>query len=170
MLELVNSKHDSVNEPEIILGEDDYGYAGLIIQNLKNAGIKNHIMHFCDGEKILDFLFRMGKLPHRQDGVPYIVILDVRMPGVDGIEVLRKIKEDDKLKNIPIFMMSSTDDPGVIDICHGMGCSQYIVKPKNYDKLKEAIAQLGYHLLEEVIPAQLQKLRDKSRKNINDAI
>jgi len=157
MLELVNSNHESGNEPEIILGEDDYGYAGLIIQNLKRAGIKNNITHFRDGEKILNFLFRKGKLPHRQDGKLYIAILDVRMPVVDGIEVLRKIKEDDALKNIPTFMMSSTDDPGVIDICHVMGCSKYIVKPKNYDQLKETIAQLGYHLNEEVIPAQKRK-------------
>ena len=170
MLELVNSNPDSGNEPQIILGEDDYGYAGLIIQNLKLAGIKNNIIHFSDGEKILNFLFRMGKAPHIQDGVPYIAILDVRMPGVDGIEVLRKIKGDDTLKNIPTFMMSSTDDPGVIDICHEIGCSKYIVKPKNYDQLKEAIALLGYHLLEEVIPAQKQKLRGKPHKNMNDAI
>ena len=157
MLELVNSQHDSGNEPEIILGEDDYGYAGLIIQNLKRAGFKNNITHFRDGEKILNFLFRKGKLPHRQDGKSYIAILDVRMPVVDGIEVLRRIKEDDALKNIPTFMMSSTDDPGVIDICHVMGCSKYIVKPKNYDQLKETIAQLGYHLNEEVIPDQKRK-------------
>ena len=157
MLELVNSQYDSGNEPEIILGEDDYGYAGLIIQNLKRAGLKSNITHFRDGEKILNFLFRKGKLPHRKDGTSYIVILDVRMPGVDGIEVLRKIKEDDVLKNIPVFMMSSTDDPGVIDICHVMGCSKYVVKPKNYDQLKETIAQLGYHLNEEVIPAQKKK-------------
>ena len=157
MLELVNSQHDSGNEPEIILGEDDYGYAGLIIQNLKRAGVKNNITHFRDGEKVLNFLFRKGKLPHRLDGKSYIAILDVRMPGVDGIEVLRKIKGDDTLKNIPTFMMSSTDDPGVIDICHVIGCSKYIVKPKNYDQLKETISELGYHLNEEVIPAQKKK-------------
>jgi CheY-like chemotaxis protein len=157
MLELVNSQYDSANEPEIILGEDDYGYAGLIIQNLKRAGVKNNITHFRDGEKILNFLFRKGKLPHRQDGKSYIAILDVRMPNVDGIEVLRKIKGDDTLKSIPTFIMSSTDDPEVIDICHVMGCSKYIVKPKNYDQLKETIFQLGYHLNEEVIPAQKRK-------------
>ncbi len=170
MLELVNSHNDSDNEPEIILGEDDYGYAGLIIQNLRRAGIKNTILHFKDGEKALDFLFRRGKLPHRQDGKSYIAILDVRMPGVDGIEVLRKIKGENALKNIPTFMMSSTDDPGVIDICHGMGCTQYIVKPKNYDQLKETIFQLGYHLLEEVIPAEKKKLRRKPYENMNDAV
>ena len=170
MLELVNSQSDSGNEPEIILGEDDYGYAGLIIQNLKRAGVKNNIRHFRDGEKVLNFLLRKGKLPHRQDGKEYIAILDVRMPGIDGIEVLRKIKGNDTLKNIPTFMMSSTDDPGVIDICHVMGCSKYIIKPKNYDQLKETIAELGYHLIEEVIPDQTQKLRNKPYKNMNDAV
>ncbi len=170
MLELVNSHHNSDNEPNIILGEDDYGYAGLIIQNLRRAGVKNNIMHFSDGEKILNFFFRRGKMQHRQDGTSYILILDIRMPGVDGIEVLREIKEDEALKNIPTFMMSSTDDPGVIDLCHVIGCSTYIIKPKNYDQLKDAIAQLGYKLLEEVIPAQKQKVRNRSHNNINDVV
>ncbi len=170
MLELVNSNKDSDNEPEIILVEDDYGYAGLIIQNLRRTGIKNNIMHVSSGEKILDFLFRRGKQPHRQDGKAYIAILDVRMPGIDGMEVLRQMKGNNSLKNIPTFMLSSTDDPGVIDMCHTMGCTKYIVKPKNYDELKEAISQLGYHLLEEVIPAQKKKDRHKPYKNMNDAV
>ncbi len=170
MLELVNSKHDSENEPEIILGEDDYGFAGLIIQNLRRAGIKNNIRHFNAGEKALDFLFRRGKQPHRQDGKSYIAILDVRMPGVDGMEVLRQIKGKDTLKNIPVFMLSSTDDPGVIDMCHSMGCAKYIVKPNTYDELKETISQLGYHILDEVIPAQKKRDRRKPYKNMNDAV
>lgn len=158
MLELVNPQsHNSENDPVIILGEDNYSYAGLILQNLKRAGIKNKIVHFSNGEKILNFLFRKGTQPHRQEGVPYIAILNVRLPDIDGIEILRKIKGDNILKSIPAFMMSSKDDAGMIELCTVMGCSQFMVFPKDYDRLKESIAQLGYHLIEEVIPAQKNK-------------
>ncbi len=158
MLELVNPhSHNSGHEPEIILGEDNYAFAGLIIQNLKRSGVNNKIIHFSDGAKVLDFLFRKGNRPHRQEGVPYIAILDVRMPAADGTEVLRKIKGDKILKSIPTFMMSAVEDPGVIDLCHVMGCAKYIVKPKNYERLKESIIELGYHLADEVIPELKKK-------------
>ena len=141
-------KRDSV----IILAEDDDGHAGLIYKTLKRAGVENDILHFEDGEKTLNYLFRRGDYFHREERVSHILLLDLRMPVVDGKEVIRQVKQDKELQNIPIIVVSTTDDPEEIENCYSMGCSKYIVKPIQYDEFTEVITQLGHYLLEVVIP------------------
>lgn len=84
-------------EVVIVIAEDDEGHANLIMRNLKRVGVANTILHFKDGQETLDFLFRRGDGPHRQIGTPYLLLLDIRMPKVDGTEVLRQIKQDSEL-------------------------------------------------------------------------
>jgi CheY-like chemotaxis protein len=117
-------RHDTV----IILAEDDEGHAGLIIRNLRRTGIDNEILHFKNGEETLNFLLRHNGGSHRKEGVSYVLLLDLRMPKVDGIEVMRQIKQDSQLKNIPVIVITTTDDPGEIELCYALGCSSYIVK------------------------------------------
>lgn len=134
-------------EVMILIAEDDEGHVALIQKNLKRAGIVNDIAVFKDGEEILNFLFRRGSGLHRKPNSPYLLLLDIRMPKIDGIEVLRQVKEDKELCKMPTIMITTTDDPREVEKCHEMGCSVYIVKPVNYDKFVEVIKQLGLFLL-----------------------
>ncbi|MEW6155873.1 MAG: response regulator [Verrucomicrobiota bacterium] len=134
---------EMTREVVILIAEDDDGHARLIEKNLVRAGLHNPVVRFSDGQQILDFLFRRGARPHRASETPYLLLLDIRMPKVDGIEVLRQIKEDPELRKIPVSMLTTTDDPREVERCHALGCNNYIVKPVDYEKFAEAIKQLG---------------------------
>ncbi|MBI9070559.1 MAG: response regulator [Melioribacteraceae bacterium] len=125
----------------ILIAEDDMGHASLIKKNLGRAGVTNPILHFKDGQEILDFLFSDTICKSPEDS--YLLLLDIRMPKVDGITVLRKLKEDPKYKGLPVIMLTTTDDPKEIAECHNIGCSTYVVKPIDYDLFIKAIVQLG---------------------------
>ncbi|MFH1153665.1 MAG: response regulator [Pseudomonadota bacterium] len=130
----------------ILIAEDDEGHAVLIQKNLRRAGITNQILHFKDGQETLDFLFRTGPGLHRLSKTPYLLLLDIRMPKVDGIEVLKKIKQDKELKKLPVTMITTTDDPREVEKCHRLGCSNYITKPVDYESFIEATRKLGLFL------------------------
>ncbi|MDZ4403610.1 response regulator [Prosthecobacter sp.] len=130
-------------EVVIIIAEDDAGHARLIEKNLGRVGLHNPIQFFENGQEVLDFLFRRGPGPHRKSDTAYLLMLDIRMPKVDGVETLRQVKEDDSLRKLPVIMLTTTDDPREIQRCHQLGCNSYIVKPVDYDKFAEAIKQLG---------------------------
>jgi CheY-like chemotaxis protein len=136
----------------ILIAEDDDGHATLIDRNLRRTGLLNEIVRFKDGQETLDFLFEKGKGPHRKHDMAYLLLLDIRMPKVDGIEVLRRVKADKGLKMLPIIMVTTTDDPREVDKCHELGCSSYIAKPIDYDKFIEAVRQLGLFLLLVEVP------------------
>src|ERR1044071_8791455 len=133
-------------EVAILIAEDDAGHARLIEKNLTRGGLSNRITRFDNGQAILDFLFRRGGGPHRAEDAPYLILLDIRMPQVDGIEVLRQVKADPELRKIPVIMLTTTDDPREVERCHDIGCSSYIVKPVDYDKFAEAIKSLGLYI------------------------
>ena len=136
----------------IIVAEDDEGHASLIVRNLKRAVIVNDIICFSDGEETLNFLMRNGDSPHHTTDTGYILLLDIRMPKVDGIEVLRQIKKHHELSKIPVTMITTTDDPREIQECHLLGCNNYIKKPVDYQEFVEVIKQLGLFLLVVEIP------------------
>ena len=139
-------------EMVILVAEDDVGHAALIQKNLRRAGITNQIVHFKDGEEALDFLFPQAPESHLQNGKPYLLLLDIRMPKVDGVEVLRRVKEDPKLKRMPVIMITTTDDPREVEHCHTLGCNSYITKPIDYENFVEAIRQLGLFLMVVEVP------------------
>ena len=141
------------NEVIILIAEDDDGHATLVKRNLKRSGLSNSIIHFHDGQEILDFLFKVGDGPHRISGESYLLLLDIRMPKVDGIEVLRQVKADPELRKLPVIMITTTDDPREVEYCHQLGCSNYIVKPIEYEKFIESIKQLGFFLAVVEIPS-----------------
>jgi CheY-like chemotaxis protein len=125
--------------PTILIVDDDEGHAILIRENLEAAGLRNRIEHFSDGQAILDFFAR--RPVNGSDS--YLVLLDIRMPKVDGIEVLRRIKSDPELSRLPIIMLTTTDDSREVERCYELGCSVYIQKPVDYDRFAEAIRRLG---------------------------
>lgn len=133
-------------EVVIIIAEDDAGHARLIEKNLTRVGLHNPIRRFENGQDVLDFLFQRGPGPHRKNDTAYLLLLDIRMPKVDGVEALRQIKEDPFLRKLPVIMLTTTDDPREIERCHLLGCNSYIVKPVDYDKFAEAIKQLGMYV------------------------
>jgi len=140
------------NEVTIVLAEDNEGHATLIQKNLKRSGIKNTIVHLKDGQETMDFLFHHSKAEKAKDENSILLLLDIKMPKVDGIEVLKKVKNDPELRRIPVIMITTTDDPREVEICHDLGCSNYITKPVNYEKFVLAIRQLGLFLLVIEVP------------------
>jgi len=139
-------------EMVILIAEDDMGHAALIQKNLRRSGITNQFIHFKDGEQTLDFLFRRTQEPRLVSGTPYLLLLDIRMPRVDGVEVLRQVKQDRELKKMPVIMLTTTDDPREVENCYSLGCSNYIAKPVDYDNFVQAIQQLGLFLLVVKVP------------------
>lgn len=139
-------------ETVILLAEDDDGHAQLIRKNLVRAGIVNQVLHFKDGQEIMDFFLRRGEGPHRKSGVSYILLLDIRMPKLDGVEVLAQVKADPELRKIPVTMLTTTDDPREVERCHSLGCSHYITKPVDYENFVNTIRQLGLFLAVVQVP------------------
>lgn len=131
------------DEVVIVIAEDDPGHAALIEKNLRRAGITNDIVRLPDGQEALDFLFCRGTGRKREHETPYVLLLDIRMPKVDGVEVLRQLKQDSELKKLPVIMLTTTDDPREVERCHELGCSVYITKPVDSDRFIEAVKHLG---------------------------
>lgn len=125
--------------PTILIVDDDEGHAILIRENLEAAGLHNPIVHFRDGQAVLDFFAQRPPGSHES----YLVLLDIRMPKLDGIEVLRRLKADDELSKLPVIMLTTTDDSREVERCYALGCSVYIQKPVDYDRFAEAIRRLG---------------------------
>lgn len=138
--------------PTILIVEDDEGHAILIRENLEQAGLKNPIRHFRDGQAILDFFFDAHGQPIRGREHAYLMLLDIRMPKVDGIEVLRRLKADAELRKLPVIMLTTTDDSREVERCHVLGCNVYIQKPVDYDRFAEAIRRLGLFVSLLVLP------------------
>lgn len=125
--------------PTILIVDDDEGHAILIRENLEAAGLTNRMEHFRDGQAILDF-FAHKKAAAAET---YLVLLDIRMPKVDGIEVLRRLKADGELGKLPVIMLTTTDDAREVERCYELGCNVYIQKPVDYERFAEAIRRLG---------------------------
>ena len=125
--------------PTILIVDDDEGHAILIRENLEAAGLRNRFEHFRDGQAVLDFF---SQRPHRT-GESYLMLLDIRMPKVDGIEVLRRLKADAELSKLPVIMLTTTDDSREVERCYELGCNVYIQKPVDYDRFADAIRRLG---------------------------
>ncbi|MBW6477900.1 MAG: response regulator [Bacteroidales bacterium] len=130
----------------IIIAEDDEGHAFLIKRNLSKSGLINPIIHFKDGDEVLNFFKQISKGELADPGKGYIVLLDIKMPKVDGTEVLEKMKSDQVLRKIPIIMITTTDAPAEVELCHKLGCNSYIVKPIDYEKFIDVVKRLGYFL------------------------
>jgi CheY-like chemotaxis protein len=130
----------------ILLAEDDEGHAYLIQQNLQEAGVVNRIVHVPNGHAALDYVHCRGAYADRVPDGPLLVLLDINMPLADGVEVLRQLKADPHTDQLPVIMLTTTDDPREVQRCYDLGCSSYVTKPVDYDRFVEAIRRLGLFL------------------------
>ena len=130
----------------ILMAEDDDGHANLVQRNLQRSGVVNHLHRVTDGQEALDFIECAGAHSHRKTNGPLLLLLDINMPRVDGVEVLRQLKASDKHCNVPVIMLTTTDDPREVQRCYELGCSVYITKPVSYEQFVEAVKRLGMFL------------------------
>lgn len=137
------TKNQSASELTILIADDDDGHAELIREHLRDACIHNPIMRFKNGEEIWDFLSNSDKKANLQQEQAYLLLLDIRMPKMDGIEVLKRIKTDMLLRTLHVIMLTTTNDPREVQECYELGCNCYITKPVQYERFSEAIRQLG---------------------------
>jgi len=127
----------------ILIADDDDGHAFLIEDNLRQGGVTTDFIRFSDGQEALDFLFGRTKEPAFQPERAYLLLLDIRMPKVDGVAVLEQIKKDPAMHKLPVIMLTTTQDPREVDRCHELGCNIYIHKPVSYESFANAMTQLG---------------------------
>jgi two-component system response regulator len=130
------------NAVEILLIEDNPDDAELTIRTLKKHNLANHLLHLQDGEEALRFLFS-----DHFNNIPKLILLDIKMPKVDGIEVLKRIKSDPTRKIIPVVILTSSKEERDIIDSYNLGVNAYIVKPVDFEKFAEAISQIGFFWL-----------------------
>ena len=133
-------------EVELIIADGDQGNALLLEKNLKHAGIANEMVHFSDGRQTLDFLKNEGNIIGSRADKSYLLIMDVNLPVVDGISVLQQIKEDNRLREIPVIMMGATDETATQERCRTSGCNSYFTKPIEFEEFINALRKFGLHI------------------------
>lgn len=138
--------------PTILVAEDDEGHATLVQRNLRRAGIVNEMIWVRDGQEALDYIHSEGAYAERPRTQPLVVLLDINMPRMGGIETLRRLKADARTKTIPAVMLTTTDDPSEVEHCYELGCGVYITKPVDYDAFCEVVRRLGMFLQIAVVP------------------
>ena len=137
----------------IVMIEDDEGHARLIERNIRRSGINNEIVQFANGTTALNYLLgRDGKGAERR-GEALLILLDLNLPDMTGLDILRQVKESRKLKCVPVVVLTTTDDSHEIKRCYELGCNVYITKPVNYENFAHAIRQLGLFFSVIQIPA-----------------
>ncbi|QOV90094.1 response regulator [Humisphaera borealis] len=138
----------------IILTEDDDGHASLVERNLRRAGVANGFTRLRDGQEALDYFHGPdAKTASENAASNCVLLLDINMPRVDGVEVLRRLKSDSRTATLPVIMLTTTDDPREVERCYQLGCNVYITKPVEYEPFVDAVKRLGFFLQVVKLPA-----------------
>lgn len=127
----------------ILLAEDNPQDVELTLAALAEHSLSNEVVVATDGEEALDFLYRRGRFALRAEGLPALVLLDLKMPKVDGLEVLAAIKQNEALRNIPVVVLTSSREEPDLKRAYALGVNAYVVKPVNFHEFIEAVKQLG---------------------------
>ncbi|HEY9486835.1 MAG TPA: response regulator [Chryseosolibacter sp.] len=146
------------NSVEILLVEDNMSDAELAVRALRKKNLANNLVHLKNGAEALDFIFARGAYSERaMEQFPKVILLDLKMPKVNGIEVLQKIREDKRTRKIPVVVLTSSNEDPDIDACYELGVNSYIVKPVEFDNFSKAISELGFYwLLLNQVPHNIQ--------------
>ncbi|MBC7935936.1 MAG: response regulator [Rhizobacter sp.] len=135
-----------MTEVDILLVEDNASDAEMTIDALKKSGLANKLLHVKDGAAALDFIFAEGAYTGRNTAYkPKVILLDVKMPKLNGIEVLQRIRTDEHTKTIPVVMLTSSKEDPDIKTCYALGVNSYVVKPVEFDEFQKAITELGLY-------------------------
>lgn len=130
----------------ILIAEDDDGHFSLMERNLLRSGISNQIIRFVDGWQTSDFLNQLKDPSFVHSKYPCLLILDLRLPGRDGMQLLKTIKADPQLKIIPVVMLTTADNEEIIDQCLASGCNMFITKPTEYEQFIQSMDRIGHFL------------------------
>jgi CheY-like chemotaxis protein len=139
---------------EILLVEDNMDDAEMTIRALRKKNLSNRLTHLTDGEEALDFLFGKGKFEGRDINLkPKLILLDLKMPKIDGMEVLEKVKSNSETKKIPVVVLTSSKEDPDLKKCYELGANSYIVKPVEFESFINAVSELGlYWMLLNQVP------------------
>jgi CheY-like chemotaxis protein len=138
----MNSKM-SEQPVEIVMIEDDEGHARLIEKNIRRAGVNNNILPFTNGTDAMNFLLGPDRTGIVNASKPLLILLDLNLPDMTGVDILGRVKGNEYLKRIPVVVLTTTDDAVEIKRCYDLGCNVYITKPVDYENFANAIRQLG---------------------------
>ncbi|MBF0271591.1 MAG: response regulator [Magnetococcales bacterium] len=127
----------------IVMVEDEDAHAILIERNLRRCGITNPIVRLSNGREAIDYLLNKGQYAGRQRPLHLLVLLDLNMPEVDGYQVVREMKADEKCRVIPVVILTTTDDPQEVQRCYDLGCNNFITKPVNPLDFAKTIQNMG---------------------------
>jgi CheY-like chemotaxis protein len=143
----------------ILLAEDNPRDVELTLTALSENNLANEVVVARDGEEALDYLFRRGRFASRAPGNPAVVLLDLKMPRVDGLEVLRRIKADESLKSLPVVMLTSSREERDLVESYRLGINAYVVKPVGFEQFVDAVRQIGvfWALLNERAPGSVPR-------------
>jgi CheY-like chemotaxis protein len=133
--------------------EDDEGHARLIEKNIRRAGVNNEIIPFTNGTAAVNFLLGSDGTGAANKGKALLILLDLNLPDMRGVDILKRVKENEHLKRSPVVVLTTTDDAKEIQHCYDLGCNVYITKPVNYDNFANAIRQLGLFFSVIQVPA-----------------
>ena len=133
---------------DILLVEDNPNDLELALRALKKHNLSNNVIVARDGAEALDFIFGTGSYAHRQiEKIPKLVLLDLKLPKVDGLEVLRRIKADERTKTIPVVVLTSSQEERDVVDSYRLGVNSYIVKPVDFDQFIDCVSELGLYWL-----------------------
>lgn len=128
---------------KILLAEDDQKDIDLTLTALEEINLANKVDVVNDGEEALDYLFKRAKYKDRENDDPVVIMLDLKMPKVDGLEVLKQIKEHDRLKKIPVVVLTSSEMESDLVTSYNLGTNAFVIKPLEFEKFVQAIKELG---------------------------
>ncbi len=132
----------------VMLVEDNLDHAELVMRTLEDHRIANKIKHFTDGQSALDYLFRRGEYTSPESSpLPHVILLDLRLPRVDGLEVLKTIKEEDSLKSIPVVVLTTSEAEKDVARAYYNHANSYLVKPLGYEEFRKLMEDLGFYWL-----------------------
>jgi two-component system response regulator len=136
----------TLHEIEILLVEDNMDDAALTIRALKKNNVINNILHLEDGAQALDFIFSEGEYADRAETTtPKLILLDIKMPKINGLQVLQRLKSDERTKKIPVVMLTSSKEDPDIKKCYELGVNSYIIKPVDFENFQSAVSQLAVY-------------------------
>lgn len=143
-----------MNAPCVLIAEDDEGHATLIRRNLRRAGFGDRTVFLKDGQELLDYVHKRAQFSTRPANDAVAIIADLNMPRLGGFEVLQHLKDDQQLCRIPVYVMTTTDNPAEIERCYELGAAAYLVKPLDYGVFGEMVRRLAEFLASVRLPAE----------------